>query len=120
MVLPGTDGEESMVPQGKRTQANRDRRAAKKKRQAAEREELATLRKTTTGGKGRGGKDSAKGRGKGKSKDQAGNELCFSWASNSGPCAGLAPGAECKCTQVPAVSFTIGMTSALGVKKGSS
>lgn len=84
----------------KRAQANRDRRAAKKKRLAADREELATLRKGS-GGRGRGGKgdrDAPKGRGKGKSKDQAGNELCFSWASNSGPCAGLAPGADCKCT----------------------
>ena len=83
----------------KRAQINRDRRQAKKKRLAADREELATLRKGATGGKSRGGKgDGPKGRGKGgKSKDQAGNELCFSWASNSGPCAGLAPGADCKC-----------------------
>ena len=98
-LLLSNETEEQTVSPGKRTQANRDRRQAKKKRMAAEREELATLRKGSAGGKGRGGKDGPKGRGKGgKSKDQAGNELCFSWASNSGPCAGLSPGADCKCT----------------------
>ena len=102
-LLLGQEAEESFSAPGKRAQANRDRRQAKKKRLAAEKEELAALRKGhTAGGKGRGGKgdrEGPKGRGKnGKSKDQAGNELCFSWASNSGPCAGLAPGAECKCS----------------------
>ena len=100
-LLLGHDGEDATVGIGKRTQANRDRRQAKKKRLAAEREELAVFRKGNPGGKGRGGKgdrEGPKGRGKGgKSKGQSGNEICFSWASNSGPCAGLGPGAECKC-----------------------
>ena len=35
------------------------------------------------------------GKGKTKSKDQAGSPLCFSWASGNGVCAKVAPGGEC-------------------------
>ena len=38
-----------------------------------------------------------KGSSKGKSKDQAGLQLCFSRSSRSGPCAEVPPGGECKC-----------------------
>ena len=80
----------------KRKQANRDKRAAKKKRMADEREELKNFRMANggpshqPGGKGKGG-----GKGKTKSKDQAGSPLCFSWASGNGVCAKVAPGGEC-------------------------
>ena len=74
----------------RRRQANRDRRTAKRKRWAAEREELSSLREQRSKG------DFNKGRGKGKGKDQAGQEICYSWAKSVGPCAGLAAGSECK------------------------
>ena len=74
----------------RRRQANRDKRMAKRKRWAAEREELATFREQRPKG------DPGKGKSKGKGKDQAGQEICFSWAKAVGPCAGLPPGSECK------------------------
>ena len=68
----------------RKAQSNRDKRLAKKRRWAAEREELARHRSTsTTGSKGN---PSPKGKGKGKSKDQSGLEICYSWASGRGPC----------------------------------
>ena len=39
--------------------------------------------------------DEAGGAGQGKSKDQSGTPLCFSWASGTGVCGKLPPGAEC-------------------------
>ena len=77
----------------RRTQSNRDKRLAKKRRWAAEREELARHRSSSaTGSKGN---PSPKGKGKGKSKDQSGLEICYSWASGRGPCGNVAPGGEC-------------------------
>lgn len=87
--------------EGRKTQANRDRKQARKRRLAAEREELLRHRSTTAttslpnNPKGVG---ATKGKGKGKSKDQSGLELCFSWAAGKGPCAGVPPGGECKGT----------------------
>ena len=73
----------------RKRQANRDKRAAKRKRLQNEREELNRLR---------GGhrpeeikNETKKGGGKGKSKDQAGNQLCYSWCSGNGPCADVPP-----------------------------
>lgn len=80
----------------RRAQVNRDRRAAKKKRMKDEREELKSLRSTNQQGQGRG--DGGKSHGKGKSKDQAGKAICFSWSSASGPCANVQPGGECMST----------------------
>ena len=78
----------------KRTQSNRDKRLAKRKRQAAEREELGRYRSSAaSSGKGQ---SSTKGKGKGKSKDQSGLELCYSWASGKGPCGEVPPGGECR------------------------
>ena len=74
----------------RRRQANRDRRTAKRKRWAAEREELSSFREQRSKG------DFNKGKGKGKGKDQAGQEICYSWAKSVGPCAGLPAGSECK------------------------
>ena len=74
----------------RRRQANRDKRMAKRKRWASDREELANFREQRSKG------DSNKGKGKGKGKDQAGQEFCYSWAKSVGPCAGLPPGSECK------------------------
>lgn len=89
------DGDQGNIAgDGRRAQANRDKRQAKKRRMAADREELARHRSSTTSGsKGSG---QSKGKGKGKSKDQTGQELCFSWSSGRGPCAEVAPGGECK------------------------
>eukprot|EP00435_Cladocopium_sp_Y103_P054001 s826_g17.t1 len=78
----------------RRRQANRDKRAAKKRRAQADREELTKWRSSNSTGKG--SNVGGKGKGKMKGKDQAGEEICFSWAKNSGPCAGLTPGSECK------------------------
>ena len=89
----------SMPPGGadteRRRQANRDKRAARKRRAQDQREELQKLkgqrRMEPSEPQGK------KGSGKGKSKDQAGLQLCFSWSSRTGPCAEVAPGGECKC-----------------------
>ena len=75
----------------RRRQANRDKRMATRKRWASDREELASLREQRFT-KGDGGK----GKSKGKGKDQAGQEICYSWAKGVGPCAGLAAGSDCK------------------------
>ena len=98
--LPGAEElQESPAAAGepsKKKQANRDKRLALKKRRLAEREELKNLRAASSSGntqvKGKG-----KGKGGSKSKDQTGSPLCFSWASGTGPCGKLPPGAECAC-----------------------
>lgn len=69
----------------RRRQANRDKRLAKRKRIQSERGVVALQ------------KFGGKGKGKGQGKDQAGEEICYSWAKDNGPCAGLAPGSDCKC-----------------------
>ena len=98
--LPGVQGMEVEMPEvknDKRRLANRERRAAKKRKWAEEREELKALKAKGTGGNDHGGKG-GKGKGKGlKSSDQAGNPLCFSWAAGNGPCGKLPPGSECAC-----------------------
>jgi hypothetical protein len=60
----------------------------------ADREELAKWRRHPPAGKGAGG--GGKGKNKMQGKNQSGEEICFSWAKDSGPCAGLSPGSECK------------------------
>ena len=77
-----------------RTQANRDRRHARKRRLAADREELARHRSSAASSSKPAAQ--SKGKGKGKSKDQAGLEICFSWSSGKGSCANVPPGGECK------------------------
>ena len=76
----------------RKRQANRDKRMAKVKRIKNDREELERLRHR---GQAEGNAGSAKGGGKGKTKDQSGNQICFSFASGTGPCGALAVGAEC-------------------------
>ena len=82
------------TPDGRRTQANRDKRQTRKRKWQADREELARHRSSGTSQSK--GAPSNKGKGKGKSKDQSGQEVCFSWASNKGSCADIPPGGECK------------------------
>ena len=82
------------TPDGRRTQANRDKRQARKRKLQADREELARHRSSGTSQSK--GAPSNKGKGKGKSKDQSGQEICFSWASNKGSCADIPPGGERK------------------------
>ena len=94
--LPGTDdladyGAETDPAKNKKRLANQEKRKAQKRRRQSQREELDRLRA------GIPKNDGAKGKGKtkGKSKDQAGQAICFSWASGTGPCGKLPPGAEC-------------------------
>ena len=65
-----------------RRSKNKIRRELKKKRDAADREELRTWR--------------AKGQTKGKGKGKQGSQLCFAWNNNNGACAGLPPGSKCQ------------------------
>ena len=79
----------------RKKQANRDKRQAKKRRLLEDRDELARLRAGPQ--KAEVPKsDGAKGSSKGKSKDQAGNQLCFSWSTGVGVCADVPPGGECR------------------------
>lgn len=73
---------------------NRARREAKKRRLAAEREELKNLRSGNgKGGKGGGNKDGAKGKG---GSGAAKEEECFAWNNGNGLCGGLLPGEPCQ------------------------
>ena len=92
--LPG--GQEVLHPpkeekDDRRRQANRDKREARKKRARDDREELNKLKGQRTSASS-GGKGSSKG----KSKDNSGAELCFSWAQGKGACADVPVGGECK------------------------
>ena len=77
----------------RKRQANRDRRLAKSKRIKADREELDRLRSGRAEGRGSNG---GKGKQTGKSKDQGGNQICYSYANGTGLCGDLAPGSECR------------------------
>lgn len=81
----------------KRSQANRDKRAARKRRLVEDREELKKLRSNHAGGSGHESKghQGGKGQTKGKSKDQSGKPLCFAWSAGNAPCGHLSPGADC-------------------------
>ena len=84
----------------RKRQSGRDRRQAKKRRFQSDLEELIekapSVGATESASWGAaGGKDSG-GKGKSKSKDQAGILICFSWASGTGVCRNLPPGAECQ------------------------
>ena len=78
----------------RRRQANRDKRAARKRRFSEQKDELSRLR--GHGGGVSAGQQGGKSKGKGSGKDQSGKEICYSWAKGLGPCAGLAVGSECK------------------------
>ena len=88
--LPEHGGESELVKNKKR-QSNQEKRKAQKRRRLAQRDELERLRASTP----KGDAPKGKAQGKGKSKDQAGQAICFSWASGTGPCGKLPPGAEC-------------------------
>lgn len=92
----GPDLLEPTIDEGKsrKLHQNKAKRDAKKRRLADEREELKRLRSSTSSHpetKPTNGKSG----GKGKSKDQNGKPLCFSWSLASGVCAKQPPGAEC-------------------------
>ena len=77
--------------------STKERRAAKKQKLQADREELKRLR---SAGSPAGAKGSAGGKGNGKdaglkTKDQTGSDLCFSWDSGKGTCGDLPAGAAC-------------------------
>ena len=89
---PGSEGLDPS-PSGKRT--SKDRRAAKKQKVQADKDELKRLRAASAGsGAKGGGKASGKDSGL-KAKDQTGTDLCFSWDSGKGTCGDCAPGAAC-------------------------
>ena len=94
--LPGgmeaLEVEKEDLGEPRRKQANRDKRLARAKRLRSDREELDKLRKLNHGGQAAG---AAKSRGKGKSKDQAGVQICYSFANGTGPCGSVEPGAPC-------------------------
>ena len=90
--LEALEVDKEEVGETRKKQSNRDRRLARSKRIKLEREELDKLRKVNSGGQAAG---SSKARGKGKSKDQAGVQICYSFANGSGPCGSLEPGAPC-------------------------
>ena len=83
------------IPEGndRRRQANRDKRAARKKRLQDQREELRKLKSAKKTEQAE--PSQRKGSGKGKTKDQSGLQLC--WASGTGPCADVPAGGDCKC-----------------------
>ena len=78
----------------RKRQSNRDKRAAKKRRAQAEREEMQKWKA------GRAAESTpkgySKGKGKGKSKDQSNQEICYSWANGKGPCGDVGVGGDCK------------------------
>ena len=76
----GATGADTSPPA--RRSKNKLRREAKRKREAADREELRTLR--------------SKGNAKGKGKGKPGAQLCYAWNNNNGACAGLPPGSKCQ------------------------
>lgn len=92
-LLAETTGDEGK----KRLQANRDKRSARKRKLMEDREELKRLRGGHASGGGNETKvhQGGKGQAKGKSKDQSGKPLCFSWSAGNGTCGHLSPGAEC-------------------------
>ena len=78
----------------RKKQANRDKRAAKKRRAQEPKGELQRLKFCRPEATAENPK---KGTGKGKSKDQAGLQLCYSWSTGTGPCADVPPGGDYKC-----------------------
>ena len=93
----GSTGAES-PDTGTPKRTTKERRLAKKRRLQADKEELKAFRAATGHqGKGKGdtGKADAK-QGNLKSKDQAGDDLCFSWDAGKGPCSDASPGEPCK------------------------
>ena len=73
----------------------KEKRLAKKRRVQADKEELKAFRATSSRSKG---KSEGKGDPEGglKSKDQAGDDLCFSWDAARGPNASRAKGARAR------------------------
>ncbi|CAE7562467.1 unnamed protein product [Symbiodinium natans] len=89
--LPGGAEVIQAPTDGKRS--TKDRRASRKRKIAAEKEELKALRASAKSNlaEHREPKQNAL-----KSKDQAGSDLCFGWDAAKGPCASIAPGQPCK------------------------
>ena len=89
------DSEEEKVTGSK--DVRREKRMRKRRRVQADLQELKRLKAANDRG-GDKTSSSSKEKGKSKSKDQTGAPICFSWASNSGCCANVPPGGECKGT----------------------
>ena len=86
--IPGGDAAES------RRNNNRLKKEAKKRKWAADREELRSLREGKgKGGKGGGGKPGGAGRG---GAGNPGEEECYAWNNGNGLCGGLPAGSQCK------------------------
>lgn len=91
-LLPDMEKPDKEKSPNPKRASNRVRREAKKKRLAAEREELRQLRGGGKGGKSSGSHQGPKG---GKSGGGSG-ELCYAWNNGNGLCGGLPPGEACK------------------------
>ena len=80
----------------RRAQVNREKRQAKKRRMFEDREELKRWRGSQSSqGTSEVKSSQGKGQSKGKTKDQSGKPLCFSWSAGNSPCGHLGPGSEC-------------------------
>ena len=74
--------------------SSRAKKEARKRKWAAEREELKNLREGKgKSGKGGGGKHGGAGRG---GSGNPGEEECYAWNNGNGLCGGLPPGSQCK------------------------
>ena len=74
--------------------SNRAKKDARKRKWAAEKEELKNLREGKgKSGKGGGGKHGGAGRG---GSGNPGEEECYAWNNGNGLCGGLPPGSQCK------------------------
>ena len=74
--------------------SNRAKKEARKRKWAAEREELKNLREGKgKSGKGGGGKHGGAGRG---GSGNPGEEECYAWNNGNGLCGGSPPGSQCK------------------------
>eukprot|EP00439_Symbiodinium_sp_Y106_P026471 s8255_g3.t1 len=82
---------------GHQKRTAKEKRAAKKRRIQADKEELKAFR-AAAGHSGKGKGDGGKGDKQGnlKAKDQAGDDLCYSWDAGKGPCADCPPGDACR------------------------
>ena len=92
--MPPPKGRRSWILGRTSKRTTKEKRAAKKRKIQADKEELKAWRASA----GSKGKQENKGEKAGvlKAKDQAGDDLCFSWDAAKGPCAGCAPGDGCK------------------------
>lgn len=87
------DQNEDSSAHSRKRRGAKEKRLAKKRRIQADRQELREIKAKQNW---QNNSKESKGKSRGKGKDQAGNQICFSWASASGVCAEVPPGGECR------------------------